>query len=621
MALKITGLTKVKTLKANFKKEFGLTIRVYDGRSFADDNATLASIRKNDNKGGELSPKRNMKVGNLEDKIMDLFGIKTQIAGSDDSYLCDNDHTLAKALEVDEKKIAKKEVKNNKSVEDTNIMEENDEEKIFSALFEWADKFDIDSEWFPRDINELKILTKLELTDENLIELPKEIGHLTSLIELELGSNKLTELPKEIGNLTSLRNLDLSRNKLTELPKEIGHLISLTEFDLNENQLIQLPKEIGNLTSLTELGLNQNQLTQLPKEIGNLTSLTELNLSINQLIALPKEIGNLTSIPKLLLARNQLKQLPEEIGNLRSLTELDLMNNQLTQLPKEIGNLRSLTELNLSDNQLTQLPKEIGNLTSLTELNLTENQLTELPKEIGNLISLTELALKDNQLIELPKEIEKLSIENLYVDEVISTNNNEETDTSSSIASFFDTDAMDEEFNNLAKQFSISNTDDTFEAGKAILTAVSAITKWLRLEKALTHIEVHRQAMFFARNQLGTQYDLSIDDMHSLNDKGIALAVKYFEEGKESNYRGFIKELDAYHLDAEDLGTLAIQLLMYGRICREYEPKEISDKYMTDIIATLEHQFDCADIIEETKIMVEESFAEVKDTLMNHQPI
>jgi hypothetical protein len=108
MAVNINGRMKVKTLRADFKKEFGLTLRVYDGRSFADDDSTLASIRKGDSKGGDFGPRKNTKVGNLEDKIMDLFGIKTQVAGSDDSYLCDNDFTLAKALEVDGSKLNKK---------------------------------------------------------------------------------------------------------------------------------------------------------------------------------------------------------------------------------------------------------------------------------------------------------------------------------------------------------------------------------------------------------------------------------------------------------------------------------------------------------------------------------
>ena len=105
MALNINGRMKVKTLKSEFKDEFGLTLRVYSGRSFADDDATLASIRKGDGKGGEFSPKRNMKVGIFEDKMMELFGIKVQIAGCDDGYLCDNYLTLTGALEEDGKKL------------------------------------------------------------------------------------------------------------------------------------------------------------------------------------------------------------------------------------------------------------------------------------------------------------------------------------------------------------------------------------------------------------------------------------------------------------------------------------------------------------------------------------
>ena len=100
--ININGRIKVKTLKAQFFEELGLTIRVYDGRSFADDNATLASIRRCESIGGEFSPRKNTKVGNLEDKIEELFGLKTQIAGSDNSYLCDNKITLAKAKEEDD---------------------------------------------------------------------------------------------------------------------------------------------------------------------------------------------------------------------------------------------------------------------------------------------------------------------------------------------------------------------------------------------------------------------------------------------------------------------------------------------------------------------------------------
>jgi len=98
MGLKITGSHKVKTLKKDFKSEFGLTLRIYNGSKFADGDATLASIRKGDAKGGEFSPRTNTQVGNLEKKIKELFGIKVQVASPDDSKLCDNKLTLSEAL-------------------------------------------------------------------------------------------------------------------------------------------------------------------------------------------------------------------------------------------------------------------------------------------------------------------------------------------------------------------------------------------------------------------------------------------------------------------------------------------------------------------------------------------
>ena len=85
---------KVSTLQEGFLKEFGLTLRVYDGREFADPTQTLAQVRKKKGSGKDLSVAKNMKVGNLEDKFEEEFGLKVQVAGSDDSYLCDNNLTL-----------------------------------------------------------------------------------------------------------------------------------------------------------------------------------------------------------------------------------------------------------------------------------------------------------------------------------------------------------------------------------------------------------------------------------------------------------------------------------------------------------------------------------------------
>ncbi|MBR3609565.1 MAG: hypothetical protein IKL50_06760 [Bacteroidales bacterium] len=97
----LDGRTKVKTFKANFKKNFGSTLRVYKATSckgaFADDDATLASIRGEGAKGGELVVKGNMQVGNFEKKVAEIFGIGVQVANADDSKLADNGITLTAA--------------------------------------------------------------------------------------------------------------------------------------------------------------------------------------------------------------------------------------------------------------------------------------------------------------------------------------------------------------------------------------------------------------------------------------------------------------------------------------------------------------------------------------------
>ena len=97
----LNGRTKVKTLKANFKETFGATLRVYKSvtckGAFADDDATLASIRAEGAKGGDLVVKGNMQVGNFEKKVAELYGIGVQVANADDSKLADNSVTLTAA--------------------------------------------------------------------------------------------------------------------------------------------------------------------------------------------------------------------------------------------------------------------------------------------------------------------------------------------------------------------------------------------------------------------------------------------------------------------------------------------------------------------------------------------
>ena len=98
---KLDGRMKVKSLKENFKKNFGATLRVYKSVScrgaMADDDSTLASLRDEGYKGGELVVGGNLRVGNFEKKIAELYGIGVQVANADNSKLADDKITLVAA--------------------------------------------------------------------------------------------------------------------------------------------------------------------------------------------------------------------------------------------------------------------------------------------------------------------------------------------------------------------------------------------------------------------------------------------------------------------------------------------------------------------------------------------
>lgn len=99
--LKINGRTTVRKLKADFKEAFGSSLRVYMSPTckgkMADDAATLASIRAEGYKGGELAVKGNKTVGKFEEEFSATWGIGVQVANADDSKLADNGATLCAA--------------------------------------------------------------------------------------------------------------------------------------------------------------------------------------------------------------------------------------------------------------------------------------------------------------------------------------------------------------------------------------------------------------------------------------------------------------------------------------------------------------------------------------------
>jgi len=98
---KISGKMKIKTLRENFTKQFGSTIRVYSGASFASDDMTVGKIATKTVKNGQdVNANGRILVKNFEEQMKNVYGIKIQVATSDDSKLVSNDISLTASGKV-----------------------------------------------------------------------------------------------------------------------------------------------------------------------------------------------------------------------------------------------------------------------------------------------------------------------------------------------------------------------------------------------------------------------------------------------------------------------------------------------------------------------------------------
>lgn len=83
----ISPNTKVKTLQKEFKANFGITLRIYNGIKFADDDKTLSSFKSSNTKKTGIKVEAKMTIEKVEDLFKDNFGLKVQIADKNDKYL------------------------------------------------------------------------------------------------------------------------------------------------------------------------------------------------------------------------------------------------------------------------------------------------------------------------------------------------------------------------------------------------------------------------------------------------------------------------------------------------------------------------------------------------------
>ena len=93
---------KVKSVQRLFKENFGLTLRIYKGKQFADPNLTVSQLNKrtsdeiNANQK-DITIKAAMNVGDFEKEIKNVYGLTVQVADEFDRYLIIDRYTLGQA--------------------------------------------------------------------------------------------------------------------------------------------------------------------------------------------------------------------------------------------------------------------------------------------------------------------------------------------------------------------------------------------------------------------------------------------------------------------------------------------------------------------------------------------
>ena len=117
-------------------------------------------------------------------------------------------------------------------------------EKDLKELMIWANKNNISVDALPRDIDKLKKITSLNLSNKELSDLPKSLSSLHHLTSLNVSNNKLKELPISLIKQIKLESLDFSNNQISVIPSEIKNLSNLKFLNFSTNLLEQLPSNI-----------------------------------------------------------------------------------------------------------------------------------------------------------------------------------------------------------------------------------------------------------------------------------------------------------------------------------------------------------------------------------------
>lgn len=287
--------------------------------------------------------------------------------------------------------------------------------KWFDNICDWADKYKLSEDVFPRDKEALQNLNELDISNKGINELPKEIGALVNMTSLKINDNNIEELPHEIGKLTNLSILSMNNNNIKELPPELYQLTNLLVLLCSNNSISFVSQDIINLQNLIGFFAKNNEIVKFPENLLKLSKLEVLCLSENRLKVMPNDITDLSSLKMLALSDNDIKELPQSIARLTNLESLYIRDTQITEIPIELLKLKKINDLTINDDLLPFIAKHIEYL-DVDTINLSASGIQESSEIVQGLnlkldreIWIEDKDKKENGCVRLSKCKEEVS--------------------------------------------------------------------------------------------------------------------------------------------------------------------------------------------------------------------
>ncbi|OXU30928.1 hypothetical protein TSAR_001895, partial [Trichomalopsis sarcophagae] len=270
-------------------------------------------------------------------------------------------------------------------------------------------------------------LQRLQIVDNDFVELPADMLHDVKVDELRVERIPLRSIPRGFfGNSSEISSIDIVGTKLNHIESDaFSSLSKLRKLALYNNNIETIaPDAFDELVNLRFLDLGLNKLHSLPGDVlKKLAKLEIINLSQNEFDELPGDLLQIgkSRLQKFRLSHNRgkLKTLPSGFfRGLSGLNETELTSNGFTSLPADLFNDSiNLTSLNMNNNSLTSLPPNIFDNTNLRVLGLSRNKLETLPQDIFSHGNLQTLDMNHNRLRNLSKDTlaELVKLETLQV--------------------------------------------------------------------------------------------------------------------------------------------------------------------------------------------------------------